>query len=636
MCMNRKLLIIIPVILLLVVSGGLSVYFYRETEVVSDFLVGEKNTAILKQVTDQEAINDKLNKISNEKKYTFNDAYVEVNPYKISPLSGIIMFNTNKEEVVSVYINDVFVTTMESTTKHIIPIYGLLEDFDNQIKLVMGDDEHVYSMKTEKSNINYPLVVNYKSENLNNEEMYFTVASYETYLTAWDISGNLRFYLTVPNRMDVEWLNNGHFLIGTSQGQFAENFVSFVEMDYLGKIYNYYVPSNGYSFEFQVLSNGEYMLAGGDTPVYISEQVIYTMNPSDGKTSELINLAEVILNIDPEFNKTYLGQKAIRNAFFYNEATDELIVSFRGMDAVLSFNFKAKSLNWIFTNPNNELFQSEVWKNYLVINKKGYYPGGQHSVILTSDGNVAMFNNGYDRLHGFENGGVDEVSYYKDNYSSVDIFKINNGEAKLVWNYDDGKSMFSHQYGSVKETNLGYLMDFGYNLKNEYRIDANGSLSKAEATQDNIYARIIEVDKNKNVLFDATSEEGKFRAFKHSLYSEGTLNTDVSKLNVYETLETSLLGESTYKDEDIINAKEWIYTNEFTKNTFNTNYEISESDELKLYLVNKTGKIFILDYKNKTEISKNKIFNINLPNGEYALYINLNGDIYKTNNVYKF
>lgn len=634
--MKRKLLIIIPVILLLVVSGILSIYFYKETETVSDFLVGERHSSILEQVANQKEINERLDKISNEKKYTFNDAYVEVNPYKISPLSGIIIFNTNKEEEVSVYVNDILVTRLESTTKHIIPIYGLLENYDNKVKLVMGDETHEYIMKTAASNIKYPLTVNYKSEVIGNEDIYFTVASYETYLTGWDKEGNLRFYLTVDNRMDVEWLDNGHFLIGTSQGQFAENFVSFVEMDYLGKIYNYYVPSNGYSFEFQKLSDGSIMLAGGEVPVYINEQVVYTIDPNNGETKDLINLSSIILSIDPEFNKTYLGQKAIRNAFFYNEVTDELLVSFRGLDAVLSFNFKAKTLNWVFTNPTNEAFQNDVWKSYIVTTKTGRYPMGEHSVILTSDGNVAYFNNGYDRLHGFENGGNDLVSFYKDNYSSVDIYNITNKTAKLVWSYDDNKSMFSHQYGSVKETNLGYLMNFGYNLKNEYRNDEVGSLSKAEATPDNIYSRIIEVDKNKNILFDAISEEGKFRVFKHNFYSEVTSNTNVKVQNIYETLTGSLLSESTYKDIDLVNSSEWIYTTNFTKNTFNTNYEINESDEIKLYLVNKTGKIYILDYKDKDTPQKNKIFNINLPNGEYALYINLNGTIYKTNNVYKF
>lgn len=633
---RNAMLILVIVIIFLVASGFLSLYFYKETETVSNFLVGDKHTAILEQVSKQESINEKLDKISNEKKYTFNDAYVEVNPYEISPLSGIIIFNTSKEEEVNVYINDVFATTMESNTKHIIPIFGLKENFDNQIKLVMGENEKVYSMPTKASNLEYPLTVNYRSEVLNNEEIYFTVASYSTYLSGWDSFGNLRFYLTVDNRMDVEWLDNGHFLIGTSQGQFAENFVSFVEMDYLGKIYNYYVPSNGYSFEFQSLSDGLVMLAGGKKPVYLEEQVIYTVNPSDGSTVNLINLSSLILAIDPEFDKNYLGQKAIRNAFYYNESTDELLVSFRGLDAIVSYNFKGNTLNWVFTNPNNELFQRDVWKNYLVTTKSNRYPLGQHSVFITQDGNIGIFNNGYDRLHGFENGGNDQVSSYATNYSSVDIYKINGRQANLVWQYDANKALFSHQYGSVRETNYGYLMNFGYNLKDEYRNNALGLLSEAEANQDNIYAKIIEVDKNKNVLFEAISEEGKFRVFKNSMYKSVTSNPVISQLNIFENLEEDTLNEITYKEVDIENSSEWIYETNFTKNTFDTNYEILDSDELKLYFVNRNGKIYILDYKKKDSINNKRIFNVNLPKDEYALYINLNDKIYKTNNVYKF
>lgn len=633
---RNAMLILVIVIIFLVASGFLSLYFYKETETVSNFLVGDKHTAILEQVSKQESINEKLDKISNEKKYTFNDAYVEVNPYEISPLSGIIIFNTSKEEEVNVYINDVFATTMESNTKHIIPIFGLKENFDNQIKLVMGENEKVYSMPTKASNLEYPLTVNYRSEVLNNEEIYFTVASYSTYLSGWDSFGNLRFYLTVDNRMDVEWLDNGHFLIGTSQGQFAENFVSFVEMDYLGKIYNYYVPSNGYSFEFQSLSDGLVMLAGGKKPVYLEEQVIYTVNPSDGSTVNLINLSSLILAIDPEFDKNYLGQKAIRNAFYYNESTDELLVSFRGLDAIVSYNFKGNTLNWVFTNTNNELFQRDVWKNYLVTTKSNRYPLGQHSVFITQDGNIGIFNNGYDRLHGFENGGNDQVSSYATNYSSVDIYKINGRQANLVWQYDANKSLFSHQYGSVRETNYGYLMNFGYNLKDEYRNNALGLLSEAEANQDNIYAKIIEVDKNKNVLFEAISEEGKFRVFKNSMYKSVTSNPVISQLNIFENLEEDTLTETTYKEVDIENSSEWIYETNFTKNTFDTNYEILDSDELKLYFVNRNGKIYILDYKKKDSVNNKRIFNVNLPKDEYALYINLNDKIYKTNNVYKF
>ena len=332
--------------------------------------------------------------------------------------------------------------------------------------------------------------------------MYFTVASYKTYLTAWDISGKLRFYLTVDNRMDVEWLNNGHFLIGTSQGQFAENFCAFVEMDYLGKIYNYYVPEYGYSFEFQELSDGNIMMAGGNNPVYIDEQVIHIIDHENGDTISSLNIADVIRNIDNSFDEKYLGQKAIRNSFYYNEQTKELLVSFRGWDAILSINYETKELNWIFTDPANELFVRPCWKPYLVTLRSGRYPLGQHSVIFTMDGNIAFFNNGYNRLHGFENGGNDLVSAYLNNYSSGEVYVIKNKTASLLYSYDESHEYFSHQYGSFRELSNGnYLINFGYNLKDEYRSLATAKLSEAESKPDDIYALIVETDKLGNIIF---------------------------------------------------------------------------------------------------------------------------------------
>lgn len=628
----KKIIFVIVTIVLISVGSILLYLNFKEEKGIN--LEGHQVSLLLNQVDNQKAINARLNKISSSKKYTLSNPYYELNPYKISPLSAIIIFSTDDDVPVDLYVNDVYVTRVESAKDHVIPVYGLYEDFENKIKLVTDIGESEVVIKTEKSNIEYPLNVKYASNSLNNQDMYFTVASYKTYLTGWDIEGKLRFYLTVDNRMDVEWLDNGHFLIGTSQGQFAENFVSFVEMDYLGKIYNYYVPSNGYSFEFQNLSDNSIMLAGGNNPVYIDEQVIYTIDPNDGKTIDLINLSSIILDIDPEFNKIYLGQKAIRNAFYYNETTDELLVSFRGLDAVLSYNFKAKSLNWIFTDPNNEAFQSEVWKDYLVTTKNGRYPMGEHSVIFTSDGNIAFFNNGYDRLHGFENGGNDSVSFYKNNYSSVDIFNINGNNAKLVWSYDDNKSMFSHQYGSVNETNLGYLMNFGYNLKDDYRASESGLLSEAELSPEHIYSRIIEVDKNKNVIFDATCEEGKFRAFKHNLYNETTSNTILYKLNIFNNLESDRLTKKQSSDINLDEAQEWIYSFELTENTLTTNYQIAESDDIDLYFVNKKGEIYILNYKNRDNSKLKRIFNLNLSDDVYRVYVSLNDNLFKIDTIY--
>ena len=87
----------------------------------------------------------------------------------------------------------------------------------------------------------------------------------------------------------------------------------------------------------------------------------------------------------------------------------ELVLSFRGWDTVLSVNYETKKLNWIFTDPSNELFKSKVWNKYKVKLVSGRYPLGEHSTKITKEGYIAFFNNGYNRLHGFENGGNDNL-----------------------------------------------------------------------------------------------------------------------------------------------------------------------------------------------------------------------------------
>ena len=162
---------------------------------------------------------------------------------------------------------------------------------------------------------------------------------------------------------------------------------------------------------------------------------------------------------------------------------------------------------------------------------------------------------------------------------------------------------------------------------------------------DNIYTEIVEVDKDNNVVFEATSEEGKYRTFKHSIYTSTTSNVNVSTLNEYNTISNDTLTTTTYKKLDLDNASDWINTVQFTKNTFTTNYNIQDTDSVKLYLMNKAGKVYILNYKDATSSSSsanaieedkkiNRIFNIDLPVGSYTLFIDVNGTIYKTGKVY--
>lgn len=632
--MNKKVLIAaIPILILIGISAVLGIYVFKETEDLSVYFKGEEQPALLEQVENQKKINEKLESIENSDKYTFEDAYVELNPYGISPLSAVIIFQTKENVEVEVSINGDTATVMEASKKHTIPIYGLFEDYENIIELSIGDETVEYKIKTEKSNLNYPLEVLEKNT-FNNKDIYFTVASYETYLTGWDIDGNLRFYLTVDNRMDVEWLDNGHFLIGTSQGQFAENFIGFAEMDYLGKIYNYYTMEHGYSFEFQTLENGNYLAAGGVKGVYITEQVVYEMNPKDGSIIKSINLSKIFKDIDASIPDMYLAQKAIRNGFYLDEETREMIVSFRGIDTVFSINYDTEKLNWIFTNPNNEIFKSSVWDDYKLELVSGRYPEGQHSPQITEEGYIAFFNNGYVRYTGFENGGADNITEYKNNYSSAEIYEVVDMKATLVWEDNQNKKVFSHQYGSFRVDEDGHkLIGYGYTHDEDYRNNSEWKLSESEQSPDHIHALLVELDENDDVVFKAKSEEGKYRVFKHTIYNEKTKNIEIGKLNTFNKVVEDKLERLTYKETNIKDSQDWIYSVDYTENTFKTNYTIQATDEIKLYFMNETGNVFSFTYKEKDNETLNKVFNVTLPSGKYALFINLNGKNYNTNRV---
>lgn len=611
------------------------VYCFNEAKRLSSYFKGDVLSTTIDQVYIQKKVNDELERAKKNKSYSIENAYVKLNPYEISPLSAIIIFYTQSEEEVEVFINDEFFTKMEKSNEHAIPIYGLYEDYDNVITLKINGKSYDKHIKTDASNIKYPLNIS-KNEVLNNEnDLIFTVSSYETYFTGWDRNGKLRFYLTVDNRMDVEWLPNGHFLIGTSEGQVRENFLSLVEMDYLGKIYNYYNLEHGYGFEMQILKNGNYMLAGGDKAIYFDHQYIYEMNPSDGSVINELDIYDVIKKIDPEFLDEYLGQKAIRNGFFYNEDTDELVVSFREINTIFCFNFKEKTLKYVFTG-TSKLFSSSIWNQYLVKVKSGRYPMGQHTPTITKDGYLAFFNNGYDRYSITFDGLNNITDNFKDAYTSVEIYDIKNNVASLVWKEDFEKKYFSIKYGlfSVLENDFKF-MNYGYILKDEFRRRSNSNIAETEKNVEDIYSRIIELDKDGKVVFEATCEEGKYRAFMHNLYLDNTKNVEIDSFNTIDTVSKSKLETTSVRNLDLDSSLEWINSLEFTKHTFQTNYKIGEKDEVKFHFLNNHGKVYTYIYKEK-DGDINHIFNLDLDKGNYRMFISINDQLYDTKKVYSF
>ena len=617
-CLILLFCIIIVFILLYVFNGYGDKYFNKDMTVnyqISDILI------------EQESINKEIEKIANSKEYTIDNPKVILDPYKISPLTALIIFNTDKKYSIEVNINDEYIFKMDKAKKNIIPIYGLYEDKKNIISITINDKVKKIEIVTDKANNVNKLEVS-KSIFNNYNDLYFMTSPVGTSASAYDQKGNLKWYLTRKFTMDFEWLDNGHFLVGIPESHVADRKIGFVEMDYLGKIYNYYVLEHGYEFEFQRLENGNYMLCGGDKSIFYDKAWIYEID-NKGNMVDYLDLYKIFKDIDPDFDETRLNFRIIRNAFYYNEDTHELVVSLRGLNSIISLDYKTKSLNYIFA-PDG--IYSDKFDEYMVTLESGRYPLGIHSVFMTSDGYIGFLNNGYDRYNGFEVGGEDRVSTYKDDYSTAELYEIKDKKAKLVWEYDADKKIFTHQYGSFNIYNGNKLVNFGWTLNDEYRMKEDATLSESEKNTDNTYAKIYEFNDQDDIIFEAKIEDGKYRIFKHSLYSDKIDNFDYRISNFYNTVSKSKkdIIYTRKIDDKLDHAENFENKITYTRYSIDTDYSFDTYDNVDILLVGKNNISYKIEYKKENEnVIKN--LNINLRKGEYALYLIINDIYFKTN-----
>ena len=81
-----------------------------------------------------------INKSLNDESNTFSNPKVIFNPYKKSSSTAFLVFKTKKKTPMKLYINDKFMTTIKKATEHIIPLNGLINNYDNKILLIDNKD----------------------------------------------------------------------------------------------------------------------------------------------------------------------------------------------------------------------------------------------------------------------------------------------------------------------------------------------------------------------------------------------------------------------------------------------------------------------------------------------------------------
>lgn len=211
------------------------------------------------QLKYQSEIDKKLKIVSSNGKYSLNKPFLLVNPYKISPLSAIVIFNTIDSESIDLYINEELVASYEESVQHIIPIVGLLSDTNNFVKLVSSSgEETTLEIGTEAYDRN---IYDFDVKNViksNSLLLLGNLKSNSTSIRGFDRFNNLNYYLDFDYISGIS-LGDGHLFARYST--LNNGCIPLIlEMDYLGRIYSLSANKEGIVTNPNlVLENEEYI-----------------------------------------------------------------------------------------------------------------------------------------------------------------------------------------------------------------------------------------------------------------------------------------------------------------------------------------------------------------------------------------
>lgn len=342
--------------------GGFLVFILIITVVGCNLVTG--NVSIKK---DRDILSIQSNKevYFNSYGYSIDNPNVIVNPYGNSPLTGIVMFETNDYSDVSVCIknknNECDISYSFGKYKyHIIPIYGLYADYNNSIVLKTEGKEKVINIKTDALPDDFGDVLFDGSFSFYNGN----------YPYASDSEGNVRWYFNRKYFGNVTF-NDNYVIVGNDS--YTENgTIGIYRMNLLGKIYNEYLLSDDY-YGYSCYYDGNIYALSKDVLVI------------DGQTGDIISKYEndnydSIANLD---GNILLGRN--NEWFSFDEDNNVISVSYSPSGKVYSFYDNSDEYRVFPGVRYGSLKETEMYNRDISILKYDKYTGNDIDVKMDSN-----------------------------------------------------------------------------------------------------------------------------------------------------------------------------------------------------------------------------------------------------------
>ena len=631
------------IVLLVIVACVLSILIYERIDMVKpveeteDMLVHQEN--LEKEFTTTEE-----NTIDNPK--------IIVNPYEISPLTALILFETRDLTAPTVTIvgedeSTTFTKTFTPNKKHVLPIYGLYPDRNNEVIITLNGEDYTFHIQTDPLPEDFALPTDVTADKKElDQELYFVTPSSQGYTAAYDINGDVRWYLTENMIWDVQRLRNGNIMLSSNRLINPPYYTTgLVEMDLTGKIYYEYVLPGGYHHDVYELENGNLLVASNDFESGTVEDYIVEIERDTGNIVKRIDLKE-ILPMDEGKNQMATDYDWFHNnSVWYDSDTNSITLSGRHQDAVVNIDYNSLEINWIVGSHDG---WSEEYQKYFLdpIGDDFEWQWAQHAAMILPNGDLFVFDNGNNRSKTEE----DSVKA-SDNYSRGVIYHINTIDKAIeqVWEY--GKDRGSEFYSP-------YISDVDY-LEEDHYLIHSGGINTVDGEPGNEPAGLENVDsmnsittevKNDEVIFEMNLPTNLYRAEKMDLYSNSVFKLGAgSRLgNMGETEQDGTTKSvlfakkinDEYKKHDIQITKETdrlVVTGTFQRGD-EVEIILDSIFDKKAYqlVVSKhpyTAMCVDIFTEEETEngISVTKYINSENISGKKYIYIKINGTIYDTN-----
>ena len=591
------------------------------------------------------------NKLLEKTNYTMEHPNIILDPYDISPLTALVIFETSDLTAPEVTVkgkdeNTTFTKTFTPSKKHILPIYGLYPDTNNEVTIECNGKKNVFYIKTDPlpEDFALPTKVISNKEELGNE-LYFVTPSSDGYVAAYDVNGDVRWYLNESFTWDIKRLNNGNILLSSNRLINPPYYMTgLMEMDLLGKVYYEYTLPGGYHHDVFELENGNFIIASDNFENGTVEDYIVEMDRKTGEIVKTIDLTKILPQDEGRNVNATDYDWFHNNSVWYDAATNSLTLSGRHQDAVVNLDYSTNEINWIVGS--KEGWSKEMQKYFFEPDENTEFQWSQHAAMILPDGNLFVFDNGNNRSKTSENAVSAE-----NNYSRGVIYQLDK-ENKIihqVWQYgkERGSEFYSPYISDVDYFNDGhYLIHSGGISKTEDGKPNNEPAGLQKAGSMNSITTEVKDDE---VIFEMQLPGNFYRAEKMSLYANNVFKTGKgttlgsmgeTKASGKQTL--CLINKSindTYKSHDIKIVKE--------KDRLAVTGTFKKSDKVEIILDNTFNKkvydmiiskkpytAMCVDIFNEEEkengISVTKYINDEGLKGKFYIYLKINGTVYDT------